>query len=86
VASIRGRLDKLEQESEEFYETLVLPNGTEITYEAGELFDVLCAVLDGREHRLLPYLRAVDTNQGMPGLIRAIESSKARRDGERDGA
>jgi hypothetical protein len=76
MASIRGRLDKLEQEAEGFYETLQLPDGSTVKYEAGEMFEVLCAVLDRREHPLLPYLRQMDTNQGMPGLVRAIEGSR----------
>jgi hypothetical protein len=81
MASIRGRLDKLEQEAEGLFETLTLEDGTEIRYEVGEMFEVLCAVLDRREHPLLPYLRQMDTNQGMPGLVRAIEGSRERVEG-----
>ena len=57
MAGIRVRLYRLEQESEGLYETLQLPDGTEIKYEAREMFEALCAVLDRREHPLLPYLR-----------------------------
>ncbi len=78
MASIRGRIDKLQQEAEGFYETLTLPDGTEIKYEADEMFEVLCAVFDRREHRLLPILRQMNTYQGMPGLVRAIEGSRER--------
>ena len=81
MASIRGRLDKLEQEAEGLYETLTLPDGSTVKYEAGELFEVLCAVLDRREHPLLPYLRQMNTNRGMAGLVAAIEGSRERRDG-----
>jgi hypothetical protein len=75
VGSLRGRLAKLEQEAGEFYETLRLPDGTEVRYETSELLDALCAAIDGSEHRLLLYFRQMDTTQGMPGIIRAIEGS-----------
>ena len=87
MGSIARRLDKLAQEAEGLYETLELPDGTKIRYEAGEMFEVLSAVLDRREHRLLPYLRQMNTNRGMAGLVCAIESSRERReDGDRDDA
>jgi hypothetical protein len=73
VGSIDRRLDKLEQETEGLYETLRLPDGTTVKYESGEKLEALFALLDGREHWLLPYLRAMDTNAGMPGLVHAIE-------------
>ena len=81
MAGVRGRLDKLEQGAEGIYETLTLEDGTKIRYEDGEMFEVLCAVLDRREHPLLPYLRQMDTNRGMPGLVRAIEGSRERVEG-----
>jgi hypothetical protein len=73
VGSIGRRLGKLERETEEFYEVLTLEDGTKIKYEAGEKLEVLYALLDGREHWLLPYLRGVDALEGMPGLVRALE-------------
>jgi len=73
VGSIDRRLDKLEQEAEGLYETLLLPDGSTVKYEAGEKLEVLYALLDRREHWLLPYLRAMDTNEGMAGLVRALE-------------
>jgi hypothetical protein len=73
VGSIDRRLDKLEQATEGLYETLRLPDGTTVKYESGEKLEVLYALLDRREHWLLPYLRAMDTNAGMPGLVRALE-------------
>jgi hypothetical protein len=78
VGSLRGRLTKLEREAGEFYETLRLPDGTEVRYETSELLEALCAAIDGQEHRLLPYFRQIDTREGMPGLIRAIEGSRER--------
>jgi hypothetical protein len=75
---LKDRLQKVEQEAEGFYETLELPDGTKVKYEAGEMFEVLCAVLDRREHRLLPTLRQMDTTEGMAGLVHAIEGSRER--------
>jgi hypothetical protein len=34
--------------------------------------------MDGREHRLLSYIRQVDTREGFPGLVWALESSRGR--------
>ena len=73
MGGLDRRLDKLEQEAEGLYEVLILEDGTKIRYESGEMLEVLYAMLDRREHRLLPYLRAMNTNQGMPGLVRALE-------------
>ncbi len=86
MGGIDRRLDKLEQEAGGLYETLQLPDGSTLRYEAGEMFEALCAVLDRREHRLLSALRSIDTAEGMPGLVRALEGSRARREGESDGA
>jgi hypothetical protein len=89
MAGIRGRLGKLEQEAEGLYETLTLEDGTKIRCDPGEMFEALSAVIvrSPSEHPLLPHLRAVDTTEGMPGLIRALEASHARREGGgRDGA
>jgi hypothetical protein len=73
VGGIGRRLGKLERETEEFYEVLTLEDGTKIKYESGEKTEALFALLDGREHWLLPYFRAMDTNARMGGLVRALE-------------
>ena len=87
MAGVKGRLDKLEQEAEGLYETLELPDGTEIKYEAGEMFEAFLACMDRREHPLLPYIRQTDTNQGMPRLVRALEGGRERVEaGDRDDA
>jgi hypothetical protein len=75
---LRDKLRRLEDAASEFYGTLSLPDGTEIRYQGEEMLDALLATIDGQEHRLLPYLRQIDTNEGMPGLIRAIEGSGGR--------
>ena len=72
---LRDRLRRLEQDAP-LGGTLRLPDGTEIRYGPEELLDALCAAIEGEQHRLLPYLRQIDTNQGMPGLIRALEGSR----------
>ena len=77
----------MEQEAEgRFFETFVLPDGSEIRCEPGEVFAAVAACIDDREHPLLPTLRSVDSNRGLPGLVRALEAPRARRDGGRDGA
>ncbi len=73
MGGLGRRLGKLERETEEFYEVLTLEDGTEIRYESGEKLEVLFAVLDRREHWLLSYLRAMDTNKGVAGLVAALE-------------
>jgi hypothetical protein len=75
---VRGWIKRLEREAGDLHGTLRLPEGTEIRYEGGEMLDAFLAAIDGQEHRLLPYLRQIDTTQGMPGLIRAIEGSRVR--------
>jgi hypothetical protein len=71
---LRDRLRKLEKDAPaKLGGTLQLPDGSEIRYGSEEMLDALCAAMDEEEHRLLPYLRQIETNEGMPGLIRAIE-------------
>ena len=69
---LRDRLRKLERGAP-LGGTLRLLDGTEIRYGPEEMLDALCAAIEGDPHRLLPYLRQIDTNQGMPGLVRALE-------------
>ena len=40
--------------------------------------DALIAAIHQDEHHLLHYIRQMDTKEGMPGLIRALEESHAR--------
>jgi hypothetical protein len=63
---IKNRLTRLEAKAEDYYNTLSLPDGTDICY----------AAIRQREHWLLPYVRRMDTREGMAGLIRALESSR----------
>jgi hypothetical protein len=75
---LRGRLRRLERDAGDLHGTLRLPDGTEVGYEAPEMLEALLAAIDGREHRLLPYLRLAEpeTSEGMPGMVRAIEGSE----------
>jgi hypothetical protein len=71
---LRDRLKRLERNAPT-RGTLRLPDGTEVRYGPEEMLDALCAAIEGREHRLIPYLRQIPTREGMPGLIRAIEGN-----------
>jgi len=74
---LRGKLRRLETATEGLYKRLRLPDGTEVRYTGEEMWDAVIAALDGEEHRLLPYLRRMDPDRGLPSLIRAIEGSEA---------
>ena len=87
MASIRGRLDKLQQESEGLFHTLTLEDGTKVRYEPEVLLDAIFATIAGEEHPRLPLVRREGSRQGLPGLINALEASQERREGGgRDGA
>ena len=73
----RGRLRHLETATEGLYKTLRLPDGTTVRYTGEEMWDAVIAALDGEEHRLLPCLREMNPDRGLPSLIRAIEGSEA---------
>jgi hypothetical protein len=76
---LKDKLRRLEKASEGLYKTLVMPDGTEIRYRPEEILEAVAACVRRREHRLLPYIRRMETNQGMPGLIRALEGSREPR-------
>ena len=82
---------RLEQLEGETFGVLTLPDGTRVRYrrgslhEAGDMYEAFLACMDGREHWILPYIRQMDTNEGMPGLVRALVGSR-RRVEEGDGA
>ena len=75
---LRDMLRRLEREAGDLGGTLRLPDGTEVRYEPLETFDALLATIDGREHKLLPYLQQIPTREGMPGIVRALEGSGER--------
>jgi hypothetical protein len=45
------------------------------------MYEAFVACMERGEHWLLPYIRQVDTTEGMPGLVRAIEASRERVEG-----
>jgi hypothetical protein len=71
--SVRARLEKLEQRAQVRYETLQLPDGTEVLYTGEDALDAVVATMDQEDHWLLPYLRQMETSTGLPGLIRALQ-------------
>jgi hypothetical protein len=75
---LRSRLEHLEKLSDGLYRTLNLPDGQQIRYTHEEMMAAVIAAIRQEEHRLLPYIRQMDTKKGMPGLIRALEESYAR--------
>ncbi len=88
---LREKLKRLEQLEGETFGVLTLPDGTSVRYrrgslhEGGDMYEAFLACMDGREHWLLPYIRQMDTNEGMPGLVRALEGSRGCLE-ESDGA
>ena len=81
MAGVRGRLDRLQHESEGLFKSIVLEDGTKIRYEPEELLDAVSAAIRDEEHRLLPLVRREGARQGLPGLINALEASRERREG-----
>jgi hypothetical protein len=72
---LRWRLEKLERETEGFHQTLTLPDRTKVRYTGEEMVNALIAAIHQEEHHLLSHIRKIDTNHGMPGLLRALEAS-----------
>jgi len=81
MGRINERLRKLEQEAGGLYQTLTLRDGTKLMYEPEEMLDAIFAALDGEDHPLMPYIRSMDTPEGIPGLVRTLESSGEGEDG-----
>ena len=79
---LRRWMRRLERDAGPFHGTLRLPDGSEVRYEPRyepeEMLDALLAAIEGRQHRLLPYLWQIPTGEGMVDLIRAIEGSWER--------
>ena len=84
AVGLRDKLKRLEQLEGDAIGALTLPDGTSVRYrrgslhEGGDMYEAFLACMDGREHWLLPYIRQMDTTEGFPGLVRALESSRAR--------
>jgi hypothetical protein len=84
---MRIRLKRLEALEAETIGVLRLPRGESVRYrlgsphEPGDMYEAFVACMDCQEHWLLPYIRQIDTSEGMPGLVRAIEGSRERVEG-----
>jgi hypothetical protein len=85
---MKHRLRRLEALEGELIGVLTLPSGEQVRYrrgsahDGGDIFEAFLACVNGREHWLLPYIRQMDTREGLPGLIRALEGSRERGKGE----
>lgn len=73
--SAKTKLKKLEQRANQHYEILHLPDGTVVKYTYDNAMAAFSATIDGRDHWLLPFLRQMDTTIGLPGFVRAWETS-----------
>jgi hypothetical protein len=47
MAGVKGRLNKLEQESQGLFQSLTLEDGTKTRYEPEEMLDAISAALPG---------------------------------------
>jgi len=61
---LRGRMSRLEKQADSLYRTLRLPDGTEVRYISEEMLCAVSAAIRQEEHRLLPYIRQMDTKSG----------------------
>jgi hypothetical protein len=72
---IRTRLDKLQKEAGELYDTLQLPDGTSVRYTGDDALSALVALMEGEEHWFLNHLQvaSLDSRQVLPRLVGALE-------------
>jgi hypothetical protein len=91
AVGLRDKLKRLEQLEGETIGMLTLPDRTSVRYrlgsshDGGDIYEAFLACMDGREHWLLPYIRQMDTCEGFPSLVRALESSWELVQGCEDG-
>jgi hypothetical protein len=85
---MRSRLKRLEALEAEAIGVLTLPSGESVRYrlgsphEPGDMYEAFVACMERREHWLLPYIWQMDITEGISGLVRAIEASRERVEGE----
>jgi hypothetical protein len=75
---LRRWVKRPERDADGLHHTLTLPDGSKVRYTTEEMMDAVIVAIHQEEHHLLPYIRPMDTKEGMPGLIRALEESHAR--------
>lgn len=83
---LRRWVKRLERPAGHLYETIRLADGTAVKCRPPEMLEALSAAIRRLQHRLLPYVREADTSEGMVGLIREMEASRARLEDGEDGA
>jgi hypothetical protein len=87
---MKHRLQRLEKLEGEAFGVLTLPDGTSVRYrhgslnEGGDMYSAFCACMAGEEHWLLPYIRQMDSAEGFPRLIRALEDSRERAESDEE--
>ena len=72
---LKEKVKNLEREVGASYETLYLPDGTQVKYRGEDALEALSACIDREEHWLLPHIRKLETSVGFLGLIRALDAS-----------
>ncbi len=76
MGRLRSRLEKLEREAGPLYKTLTLPTGGTLRYTGDEALEAMVAAIHEAEHPLLSRFLEAGTNEGMPGLCRALVGSR----------
>lgn len=74
--SLNGWAKRLEKDAGKYEHTLTMPDGETIKFTGEEMVDAVIAAIEEEDHRLLPYIRRVDTNkEGIANLIGALEGT-----------
>jgi hypothetical protein len=85
VGWIRHNLNTVRRMKARFAErlyTLYLPNGEKVTYDTEELLEALGATIERREYPLRSALKSTEGNNGLEGLVRALEASYVKEEEE----
>ena len=82
---LKARLRKLEQATGSAFETLYLPDGSQVRYHHDELLQAFGAVVNRAEHWLHPVICASGEDTGIAGLIWALLASEERLEEEDNG-
>jgi hypothetical protein len=69
---------RLERQADGLYQTLRLPDGTEVCYTPEEMLEAVAACVRRREHWLQPHILKMDGYQGMVGLVKRLQESRGK--------
>ncbi len=72
---LKTKLGKLEQRAKQHHATPQLIDGTEACYNIEYVLAAVEAAALQEEHWLLPHLLRMNTEPGLPGLIKALVAS-----------